>query len=172
LSSSSNPFTDTLDGITYTVTVTSSTGAFSYTSNDPNDPSGTGSALSTGPVAVGKEGLTIDMGVSGLVVNNQYVIQVGTQSASALSLNTGVSGAAVTTVSGNTPPVLVGNGTTVTGGGASSTLYGSGVKFVSAATGTGMGTYDITPGVSFTSDSNAFAATYSAGVQYTIASGP
>jgi hypothetical protein len=66
----------------------------------------------------------------------------------------------------------VNNGVTVSGGGAAATAYGSAVKFASAAIGTGMGEYNVVPGATFNPDPNSFAATYSAGVQYSIVVGP
>ena len=171
----SGPFTDTVDGVTYTVTtgaIALGIGAFTYTSNDANDASGSGSALATTNNAVGTKGLTINFGVQTLASGSQYRIRVGTQSASAMSLNTGAGGAGVTTTSGNTAPTLVNNGSALSGGGVSSSSYGTAVKFVSAAVGNGMGTYVATPGVNVATDATSWAATYSAGLQYSIVSGP
>ena len=175
--STSGAFTDTADGVTYTVTVTGAgiaagTGTFSYTSTDPADASGTGTSVATTANAVGTKGLTINFATQTVPANSVYTIHAGTQAASSLSLNTGAAGASVTTVSGNTAPGLVNNGSTLTGGGAAATAFGSAVKFVSAAVGTGMGAYNVVPGATFNPDSNSFASTYSAGVQYTIVAGP
>jgi len=103
-----------------------------------------------------------------------YEIKAGTQAASALSLDTSASGASITASSTTTSadPTFAGNGTTVTGGGVGSTTYGSAVKFVSAALNTGMGTYTVDPGASVTADTSSWTATYTAGVQLSIVTGP
>ena len=171
----SGAFTDTVDGVTYTVTtgvIAAGIGSFTYTSNDANDASGSGTSAATTNNAVGTKGLTINFGIQSPVTGSQYRIKVGTQSASAMSLNTGAGGAGVTTTSGNTAPTLVNNGSALSGGGVSSSSYGTAVKFVSAAVGNGMGTYVATPGVNVATDATSWAATYSAGLQYSIVSGP
>lgn len=172
---SGTSFNDTVDGVTYTVTtgaIALGIGTFTYTSNDSNDASGNGSSLATTNNTVGTKGLQINFGVQTIASGSQYRIKVGTQSSSAMSLNTGASGAGVTTTSGNTAPTLTNNGAGLTGGGVSATSYGTAVKFVSAAVGNGMGTYVATPGVNVATDATSWAATYSAGLQYSIVSGP
>ena len=172
----SGAFTDTADGVTYTVTtgtITLGVGTFTYTSNDAGDPTGSGNVIVAGTTTgVGTKGLTINFGTQTITSGSQYRIHAGTQSASAMSLDTSASGAGVTTTVGNTAPTLTGNGTSVTGGGVSQTSYGSAVKFVTAAVGNGMGTYVATPGVSIASDASSWAAGYTAGVQYSIVTGP
>lgn len=171
----SSAFTDTADGVTYTVTtgtITAGIGSFTYTSNDAADASGSGTALANTNNAVGTKGLTINFGTQLITSGSQYRIHVGTQSASAMSLDTSASGAGVTTTVGNAAPTLTGNGTSVSGGGTSQTSYGSAAKFVTAAVGNGMGTYVATPGVSIATDASSWAATYTAGVQYSIVTGP
>jgi hypothetical protein len=170
----SGAFTDTVDGVTYTVTtglITAGIGSFSYTSTDANDASGSGTSI-IGNTAIGTKGLTLNFGGQTIASGSQYRIHAGTQSSSAVSLNTGAGGAGVTITSGNTAPSLTNNGATLTGGGVSSSSYGTAVKFVSAATGNGMGTYVATPGVNVATDATSWAATYSAGLQYSIVSGP
>ena len=171
----SGAFTDTADGVTYTVTtgtITAGVGTFTYTSTDAGDASGSGTSLATTNNAVGTKGLTINFGTQSISSGSQYRIHAGTQSASAMSLDTAAAGAGVTTTAGNTAPALTGNGTSVSGGGVSQSSYGSAVKFVTASVGNGMGTYVATPGVSIATDATSWAATYSAGVQYSIVTGP
>jgi hypothetical protein len=171
----SGAFTDTADGVTYTVTtgtITAGIGTFTYTSTDAGDLTGSGNSVATTNNAVGTKGLTINFGIQNIASGSQYRIHAGTQSASAMSLDTAASGAGVTTTAGNTAPSLTGNGSSVTGGGVSQTSYGSAAKFLTAAVGNGMGTYVATPGVSVATDATSWAATYTAGVQYSIVTGP
>lgn len=171
----SGAFTGAVDGVTYTVTtgaIAAGVGTFTYTSTDSADPSGSGSAAADTNEAVGTQGLTINFGTQTIATNTEYRIHVGTQSSTALSLDTAASGAGVTTTDGNTPPTLANNGSSLPGGGVGSASYGTAVQFVSAAVDDGMGTYVVTPGVEFASDVTSWAATYSAGLQYSIVSGP
>jgi len=171
----SNAFTDTVDGVAYIVTtgtITAGAGSFTYTSTDSADASGSGTAVASINNAVGTKGLTINFGTQAITSGSKYQIKVGTQSASVVAFNTAATGAGVVTVSGNTAPTLVNNATVVSGGGVASTAYGTAVKAASAALNTGMGTYTITPGVNVATDANSWAATYSAGLQYTIVTGP
>lgn len=177
LTTSSGAFTDTVDGVTYTVTtgaIALGVGSFTYTSTDTNDPSGSGTAVASANNAVGTKGVTINFGTQTIASGSQYRIKVGTQAASALSLNTAAPGAAITPAAGTTSPspTFVNNTVTVSGGGPAPTAYGPAVKFVSAAVTNGMGTYTVVPGVQFVSDANAWAASYTAGVQYSIVTGP
>lgn len=183
-SSSAGAFSGFSDGVTYTVKVTgtpsSTSTPFSYTSTDANDPSGTGTATNGTAQAVGTKGLTIDF-ASGTtyVAGDTYTVQAGTQSDSALNLDTAATGAGVTAGTGTTSadPTLVNNSSAVLGGktlttGASNTALGSAVKVVSAAVNTGMGTYTVVPGAQVATDSNSFASTYTANAQYSIVTGP
>ncbi len=176
---SSGAFTGTQDGVEYTVTtgtITAGAGSYTWTSTDTTtgNPTGSGTAVASTANAVGTLGVTIDFGTQALTSGFVYVIKAGTQNAAALTLDTGASGASITPASGTTSanPAFVGNTTAVTGGGVSATAYGTAVKFVSAALNTGMGTYTVNPGAQIVSDSNSWATSYTAGVQYTIATGP
>jgi hypothetical protein len=74
----SAPFTGTTDGITYTVTtglVTSGVGSFTYTSTNPGDPSGSGTAVASTAAHVGTAGLTITFGVLSIASGAQYRIK-------------------------------------------------------------------------------------------------
>jgi hypothetical protein len=127
------------------------------------------------PVEVGTRGLYIDFASSTTYASGTaYQVNAGTQAASALSLDATYSGASITPSSTTTSanPAWVGGTTTVTGGGVGATTYGTAVKFVSAALNTGMGTYTLDPGASVTSDTSSWAASYTAGVQYSIVTGP
>lgn len=184
---SSTPFTDTVDGVSYTVKVTAvptstASGTFSYTSTDANDPSGTGTYTDGTAAPVGKEGLSITLD-SSAVVGSTYSIHAGTQSPSAIVLDAYATGASITPVTGTTslPPTFENSGTsstslgsTVLGGGTSPTAFvaADAVKFLSAAIDNGMGQYTVVPGAAITADLNSWAATYTAGIQYTIATGP
>ena len=175
----SGAFTGTQDGVEYSVTtgtITSGAGSYTWTSTDTTtgNPTGSGTAVASTANAVGTQGVTIDFGAQSLTSGFVYVIKVGTQSASAFSLDTTATGAGVTPVSGttSTAPTLVGNSTTVSGGGVASTAYGTAVKFVSAALNTGMGSYTVDPGAQVNADASSWAATYTAGVQYSIITGP
>jgi hypothetical protein len=182
LSSSTGAFTGVNDGVEYTVTVGSSgsgtTTPFTWTSTDPTNSAGSGStavsATNGTPIEVGTRGVYINF-VSGTTYasGTAYEIKVGTQSRSALSLDSSSSGAKITPSSTTTSPdpTWSNSGTTVTGGGTSNT-YGTAVKFVSAAVNTGMGTYTIDPGVAITTDASSWVASYVAGVEYTIVTGP
>ncbi len=176
----SGTYTDTQDGVVYTVTTgifTSGIGSFTWTSTDSTDHLGGSVTVATAslPSAVGTKGITINFGTQTLVSGLVYRIEAGTESPSAFSLLSGATGAGITAASGttSTAPAFVLSGTTVTGGGVGSTAYGStAIKFVSAAINTGMGTYTVNPGVQVVTDANSWAATYTAGVQYSIVSGP
>jgi hypothetical protein len=180
-SSTSAAYGDTQDGVTYTVTVgsggsTTST-PYTWTSTDSADKAGgSGTATNGTAASIGTKGITI-LFASGTTYPSGavYTIHAGTMPSSALSLDTAASGAAVTAGSGTTSPnpTWVNNATTVTGGGVGPTNYSStAVKFVSAAVNTGMGTYTVNPGVQVNADPSAWAQTYTAGVQYSIVSGP
>lgn len=175
----SGAFTDTVDGATYTVTIgagglVAGVGPYSWTSTDAADAAGGSGATTAGATnpTIGTKGVSINFGVQAIAAGSVYRLHVGTQATSALAVNTGVAGAGVTTTVGNAAPTLTGNGTTLTGGGPASTAYGTAVKIATAAVGNGMGTYVVTNGVSLSTDVTSWAATYSAGLQYSIVSGP
>ncbi len=175
----SGAFTDTQDGVEYTVTtgtITSGAGSYTWTSTDTTtgNPTGSGTAVASTANLVGNVGITINFGTQSLTSGYVYVIKAGTQNAAALTLDTSATGASITAASGTTSanPAFVGNTTAVTGGGVASTAYGTAVKFVSAALNTGMGTYTVDPGASITSDKSSWATSYTAGVQYSIVTGP
>ena len=177
VTATSSAFTGTNDGVTYTVqtgTITAGTGSFTYTSDESGDTSGSGSATGGAAAAVGTHGLTITFGALSLASGSSYRIKTGTQSASAISLNSAALGAAITPSLGtlSPAPTFVGSGTTIPGGGVAQSSYGTAVKFLSAAVGTGEGTYTVIPGISVATDATSWAQSYTAGVQYTMTSGP
>ena len=165
-------YSDTLDGIEYTVTVsaggTGTTTPYTWTSTDTTDHAGgSGSATNGTAKAVGTMGVTITF-ASGTAYPSGaiYMVKVGAFPASALALNT--VNFAVTPQTGTTSgvPLSINNGTTVPGG-------GSAVKFVTAAANTGMGAYQVTPGVQVTPDASTWAGVaYASTLTYTIVSGP
>lgn len=178
-------YTGTADGVEYTVTVTSATTAtthktgYKWTSNassTASNKSGTGTATAGSAVAIGTKGVEIEFAASTTYpATAEYRIKVGTEPASAFSLDTSATGAGIAAAGGTTSaaPVFVNSGTTVS---APATValnsYGTAVDFMTAAQGTGMGSYTVKPGVSVTLDPQSWAASYKAGVQYTIATGP
>ncbi|MHB1599470.1 MAG: hypothetical protein ACYCXY_11430 [Acidimicrobiales bacterium] len=163
----SGAFTGTQDGVEYTVTtgtITSGAGSYTWTSTDTTtgNPTGSGTAVASTANLVGTLGVTIDFGTQSLTSGYVYVIKAGTQAASAFSLDTSATGASIAPVSG----------TTVSGGGVASSAYGTAVKFVSAALNTGMGSYTVDPGAQVAADASSWATTYTAGVQFSIVTGP
>lgn len=180
LGAATSSFTGTSDGAEYTVTVGSAGSGtstpYTWTSTDPTDNAGgSGTATNGTAVQVGTKGIYVNF-ASGTTYPSgaSYQIDAGTLPASGLSLDTSATGASITAASGTTSPdpTFVGNGTTVSGGGVASTAYGTAVKFASAALNNGMGTYTVDPGASVTADPGSWAATYTAGVQYSIVTGP
>ncbi len=179
LAASTSAFTGTADGVEYTVTVGTNTSTtstpYTWTSTDSTDSAGgTGTATNGTSVEVGTTGLYINFTSGTAYSAVAYEIKAGTQAASALSLDSSATGALITASSTTTSadPTFVGSGTTVSGGGVGATTYGTAVKFVSAALNTGMGTYTVDPGASVTADTSSWTATYTAGVQYSIVTGP
>lgn len=169
----SGAYTGTVDGDEYTITtgtITSGAGSYTWTSNNPGGSgsyNGSGNADASTANAVGTRGITIDFGTQSLASGSVYEIKAGTLPASAMSLDTLATGSGVTASSGTTSeaPALVGSG-------VGQTDYGTAVKFVSALADTGMGTYTVNPGVKVTADASSWAATYAAGVEYSIVTGP
>jgi YVTN family beta-propeller protein len=172
-SDTSAGYTGTADGDTYTVTITSVSGAtinFSYSST--NGASGTGTATAGTAADVGTNGLTITFSTSATyAAGDAYQIEVGAQNPSAMTLADSSSSATITPYDGatSTPPAYVNATATVKGGGST---YGTAVPFLSATQNTGMGEYTISPQAKVTTDLNSWAATYTSNVQYTISSGP
>ncbi len=172
-SDTSAGYTGTADGDTYTVTITSVSGAtidFSYSST--NGASGTGTATAGTAADVGTNGLTITFSTSATyAAGDAYQIEVGAQNSSAMTLADSSSSATIAPYDGatSTPPAYVNATATVKGGGST---YGTAVPFLSAAQNTGMGEYTVSPQATVTTDLNSWAATYTSNVQYTISSGP
>lgn len=174
-STASGAYTGTADGIWFKVSVTSASStsvSFSYTSNYTGDTSGNGSASTVsgsdlvGPV--GTEGVTISFTAAGPYSSaDSYEIQVGRQNNLMAFSDTG--GAPITST-GTTSPAPVYNLATDT-----QNITSTGLKFLEAAPLTGMsgtGYYTAAPGVTFTPDSNSWAASYTGTVTYSIISGP
>jgi hypothetical protein len=180
LASASSVFTGTGDGVEYTVTVGSggsgTSTPYAWTSTDATDNAGgSGTATNGTAVEIGTKGIFINFASSTTYPSGaEYQIDAGTQSTSALSLDTSATGAGITAASGTTSadPAFVNGGTTVTGGGVGSTSYGTAVKVTASVVNTGMGTYTVDPGAQVNADASSWAATYTAGVQYSIVTGP
>jgi len=170
-SSSAGSWTGTADGITITVTVgTGGTGSSTpFTWSDTAGNSGSGTATNGTPAAV-EDGVTIDFAAgTAYASGDQYSVHVGAQGTQALALDAPAGTITPATGVQSPAPVFVNSGAVVTSGG---TALGTAVPMVSAAPGTGMGTYGIAPGALVLTDASSWAATYVAQVQYTIASGP
>ena len=181
-SSATGAYTDTLDGVSYTVRVTTVTlgvvTAFTYTSTDTNDASGSSSTTATSGTtyAVGTKGLSITFNSATGAVGDTYTVLAGTQSATGLQVHT----ASGTTISSSgttsTAPVYVNNASVIPPGATVGTVNSLGaVKVLDAALGTGSsgtGYYVAAPGVLISADSNSWAKTYTANLVYTIVSGP
>jgi hypothetical protein len=169
--STSGTYTGTATQAYYVVTVSSDSGG-----NISAAVTGTESATITNqakssPIAVGANGVTIkfDTGTT-YSSGDQFTNHVGNLPASALVLGSGTSaiGNGTTTA---TAPAFANSGTTVTGGTA--TTVGSGVKFVTAALNTGMGSFRVTPSGTIAFDGNLdWAGAYVAQVSYSIVTGP
>jgi hypothetical protein len=172
-SDTSAGYTGTADGDTYTVTITSVSGAtINFTYSSTNGASGTGTATAGTAADVGSNGLTITFSTSATyAAGDAYQIDVGTQNQGAMTLDDASNSATITPYGGaaSTPPAYVNTVATITGDG---NTYGSAVPFLSAAQGTGMGEYTVSPQATVTTDLNSWAATYTGNVQYTISSGP
>jgi len=170
-SSSAGAWSGSADGISITVTVgsggTSTSTPFTWSDSAGNSGSGTATNGTPAPV---EDGVTIDFATGTTYSSgDQYSVRVGTQPAHALSLD--VAQGTITPAAGvqSPPPGFVNSGAVVVGGG---TTLGTAVPMVSAALGTGMGTYAVAPGAQVVVDASSWAATYVAQVQYTIATGP
>ncbi|HET9732454.1 MAG TPA: hypothetical protein VFP54_07230 [Acidimicrobiales bacterium] len=174
-STGAGTYTGTADGIWYKVAVTSAvTGtsvSYSYTSNYTGDTSGTGSATASGGSlvgSVGNEGVTITFSSTGSYSSSDaYVVHVGAQTSLMAFSATG--GATITSVNTTSPAPLYYAAST----GQNITTTGLKVLDALPLTGSsGTGYYTAAPGVTFTPDSNSWAASYSGTVTYSIISGP
>lgn len=173
LSTGAGTYKGTGDGVYYTVKVTSVSGSssvtFSWSSTDPTDSTGgTGVTATVGsPANVGTQGVQITFATLP-AVNDSWTVDVGNQNASALS----VTGATIAPLTGVTSPspTFVAPNTVIPAGGVGS--FGTAVKFLDAQVNQGMGSYTVIPSVNLSLDANSWQGTYTADVQYTIASGP
>jgi hypothetical protein len=150
--------------------VSGSTIGFSYISS--NGATGTGTATTGTAATVGSNGLTIAFSTSSTYsTGDEYQIRVGAQNANSMILDNSLGAASITsTVSDpSAPPTFANDIATVAGGG---TTYGASVPFLSAPSGAGMGEYKVTPQAVISTDVNSWAASYTADVEYSIASGP
>lgn len=167
-------YTGTADGLMITCTVGSgaTTTSTPFTWVDNQGGSGSGTATN-GTAAAIEDGVTIDFSASiTYVAGNAFVVDVGTQAASALELDTAAAGVGIAPAASVTSPAptFENNTTAVVGGGPAT--VGTAVPMVVAAATTGMGSYTVVPGASVVTDSNSWAATYTAQAQYSIATGP
>ena len=149
--------------------------AISY-SDTENGATTTGTATATkGSATTLVHGLTITFATSTAYPQNAvYQSKYGILPTTALALN--ILQASVSpqgsTLGAANDPLFVNNGSTVTAGGPS-TYSASPVKFISALVLTGVGSFTVAGGATITWDpNNVWQANYTAGAQYTIASGP
>ena len=149
--------------------------AISY-SDVENGTTTNGTATATkGSATTLVHGLTITFATGTAYPQNAvYQSKFGILPTTALALNTAQGSVAPqgTTLGLVNDPLLVNNGSTVTAGGPS-TYSASPVKFLSALILTGVGSFTVSGGATITWDpNNVWQANYTAGAQYTIASGP
>ena len=176
-------YTGTDNGRFYTVTVTGTPTAvntpYSWTSDAGGDSAGgSGTAVNGTPSTIGTHGISISFAAATTyTAGSSYTVLVGTQSASALVVDTATAGSITpSTGTTSTAPTYLNNGTTLSGGSTVGTVNSGGaVKILDAAIGTGAsgtGYYTAAPGVQMTADANSWAKTYTASLTYTIISGP
>ena len=179
-STTAGAYTDMIDGVFYTVkpsgTPSATTTPFTYTSNDSNDASGSGSATNGLATAVGSKGLTITFDTATYSTSASYTVMAGTQSANSLVIASAAATTVASTNTTSTAPTYTNNGSVLAAGSVVGTVNSAGaIKILSAALGTGAsgtGYYTAAPGVTITADSNSWAKTYTGTVQYSIITGP
>jgi hypothetical protein len=177
-------YNGTDDGRYYTVTVTGIPTAantpYSWTSDAAGDTGGgTGTAVNGTPATIGTKGLSITFGTvtPPYAAGSSYTVLVGTQSATAMVVDT-ASGAAITPSTGvsSSPPVYTDNAAAIPAGSTVGTANTAGaVKVLTAAIGTGAsgtGYYTAAPGVTMTADTESWAKTYTGNLTYSIVVGP
>lgn len=176
----SGSYTGTAGAGYITVTVTQAgdtTGATTLTYSYSDVENGTttnGSGTATkGSATTLLHGLTITFATGTAYPQNAvYESKFGILPTTALSLNTAQGSVALQGSTLGVPPILVNNGTTVTAGGPA-TYSASPVKFLDALILTGEGSFTVSGGATIAWDpNNIWQANYTAGAQYTIASGP
>lgn len=160
-----------IDGVQVVVSTTSSSGTTtSFTWVDNMGHSGSGVDTNGQNYNI-EDGLSINFAPNvSYASGDQYSLDAGAQPTDAVQLYTAVGTITPQTGTNSPAPQLINNGVIVQAGGAGS--YGTAVPFVSAAQLQGMGSYTVAPGVQVSVDSSAWAATYVAQAEYTIASGP
>lgn len=172
----SAPYTGDQDGVRYTLTVTgpASGGSvpFSYVSSVSADPSGSGTATIGVASTVGTQGLTITLPSGTYASGDTYKIEVGTQDPAAITVDKSAPGAGVSQATGTgIGPALVNDASTIQAPTTCGSM-GAAITVVDAATGTGMGSFSVVPGVQIAIDSNSWVGTYAGPVQYSIVAGP
>ncbi len=169
--SSSATYTGSATQGYYIVTVSSDSAGNISASVTGSETATITSQPKSAPIAVGTHGVTItfDTGTT-YSSGDQFTIHVGNLPASALVLGSG-SGVTANGTTTATAPAFANSGSTVTGGTA--TAVGSGVKFVTAAVNTGMGSFRVTPSGTIAFDGNLdWAGSYVAQASYSIVTGP
>ena len=174
----SGAYTGTQDGVVFTVDATgisNGAGSFTWSSTASTNSTGSGTAVASIATVLDTQGVSINFGTATETPGTLFELQAGTQASSALSLLSSAVGAGATVEDGSlsAPPALVSAEATVSGPSTGPAEgYGAAIKFVAAAANTGMGSYTVNPGVSFTADQNSWANLYTANVEYSIVTGP
>jgi hypothetical protein len=181
-STAAGTFSGNDNGKHYTVTVTGTPAAnstpFSWTSDVAGDSAGGTGLATTATVAVGTKGVTVTFDTAVVyALGGSYTVLVGTQSASALQLNTATAPAVTATGTTSASPTYAGNSSTLAGGTTVGSVNSAGaVKFLTASAGTGAtgtsGYYTAGPGIEITADGTSWAQTYSGSLTYSIITGP
>ena len=178
VTTTSGAYTGTQDGVVFTVDATgisNGAGSFTWSSTASTNSTGSGTAVASIATVLDTQGVSINFGTATETPGTLFELQAGTQASSALSLLSSAVGAGATVEDGSlsAPPALVSAEATVSGPSTGPAEgYGAAIKFVAAAANTGMGSYTVNPGVSFTADQNSWANLYTANVEYSIVTGP
>jgi hypothetical protein len=172
----SGQYTGATQAAPYTVTVTAASAGAATTVaiSWAGDEVGSGTATKNTPFVMGTRGMTIDFLTGQLYATTDvYTARVGNLATTALSVAQATTVITLVSGAGGTNlPTATGGTSTVTSG-TTSTYSAAPVKVVTAASGMGVGTFTVTPGVTLTWDpNNTWALAYTASAQYTIASGP
>lgn len=180
-STTAGTYTGTQDGVYYLVTVTGTpTGTstpFTWTSDATGGTSGSAIATNGAAHSVGGNGLSITFSTGTTYrTGDSYSVLAGTQSATSVIVDTAAAGAVTaSTLNIGGQPSYVDNGSVVNGGTTVGTVNAAGaVKVLSASSALIVlnSYWTASPGVSFTADSNSWAAAYSGQFTYTIANSP
>jgi hypothetical protein len=181
-STAAGTFTGTDNGKHYTITITGSPAAnsipFTWASDVDGDTAGGSGLATTATVAIGSKGVAVTFDTATIyALGKTYTVLVGSQSSSALQLNSASAPDVVASGTTSASPTYTGDASTLAAGAVVGTVNSGGaVKFLTAAAGTGAtgatGHYTAAPGVQIAADSTSWAKTYGGSLTYTIITGP